>query len=496
VQQKWLILSSVACGTFMATLDSSIVNVALPSITASFHTGLSYSRWVVIAYLFSITGLLLFFGKLADVVGRKSVFNLGFLIFTLGCLLCGLSKTITQLILFRGLQGFGAAMLMANSPAIITAAFPANERGKALGTLGMVVSAGLALGPSLGGVLVKFFSWPSIFFVNIPFGLLGTALVYRHLPASADPNKISENEKRLPFFVRMQIIAGKLRYFDWPGTFMWMFIQFGYSLAIDRENALGLAGPLQRLVSFGSAALLLLFLLWELTIKDPVLDLALFRSRTFLCANISSLFSFISISSITLLMPFYLQNVRALPPHEVGVMMTAIPLTIFVVAPFAGRYSDKYGSRLLSSIGMLLLCSSMALLAIPNHGLASANTTSVFAYLVLTGAGIGLFQAPNNNTLMGAVPRSHLGVASALLATVRNFGLVTGAALSTTLLMWFYGEQTSLHGYHASPSLNFINSMRHTVLALAGICSIGIITSIWRGKEPINKSAETMGVIG
>ncbi|MBI3555658.1 MAG: MFS transporter [Deltaproteobacteria bacterium] len=492
VEEKWMILASVACGTFMATLDSSIVNVALPSITLAFKTTLSHSRWVVISYLFSITGLLLFFGKLADVIGRKVVFNAGFLIFTFGCLLCALSGTIDQLIVARGLQGFGAAMIMANGPAIITAAFPTNERGKALGTLAMVVSAGLALGPPLGGMLVNDFGWPSIFFVNIPFGLLGAFLVHQNVPTLLGMSGTIEDlaklagEHALPRLVRAKIYLGKLQYFDWLGVIMWMFIQFGYSLAIDRENALGLAGPLQKMVSFGSGGLLLLFLLWEWSVNDPVLNLSLFRSRLFLASNVAGLFNFIAVSAITLLLPFYLQNVREFKPQQVGLIMTTIPLTIFIVAPISGRLSDIYDSRLLATAGMALLCLAMALLALPNSGLSSTSPTSLIFDLMLVGAGIGLFQSPNNNSIMGAVPRSHLGVASALLATVRNFGLVTGAAMSTGLLMHYYhlyDAQSSLRDVHAS-SQNFIIAMRHTFMALAAICSLGIFTSMTRGPRP------------
>lgn len=474
----------------MATLDSSIVNVALPSITAAFKTTLLHSRWVVIAYLFSITGLLLFFGKLADVIGRKVVFNTGFIIFTLGCLLCGLSGTIDQLILSRGLQGFGAAMLMANGPAIITAAFPTNERGKALGTLAMVVSLGLAIGPSLGGMLVHSFSWPSIFFVNIPFGLLGAYLVHKNVPTqlgmTGDSSEIAERERecKLPFHVRLQIYVQKLRYFDWLGALMWTFIQLGYSLAIDRENVLGLAGPLQKIVSFGSAGLLVLFLIWEWSVSDPVLNLSLFRSRLFFASNISGFFSFMASSSITLLMPFYLQNIRQFRPQEVGLFMTTIPVTIFIVAPISGRLSDRYDSRIISTLGMLLVCLAMVFLGLPDTGLAAANMHSIVVYLALTGVGIGLFQAPNNNAIMGAVQRSNLGVASALLATVRNFGLVTGAALSTTLLMHYYGQETSLQSGITSPSANFITAMRYTFFTLAAVCSIGIFTSLNRGPRP------------
>lgn len=495
----------------MATLDSSIVNVALPSITASFHTGLAQSRWVVISYLFSITGLLLFFGKLADVVGRKAIFNVGFLIFTLGSVMCGLSANINQLIFFRGIQGFGAAMLMANGPAIITATFPSNELGKALGTLAMVVSAGLAIGPTMGGLMVRFFTWPSVFFVNVPFGLLGAYLVYRNIPVSLgmslkqgspegaelpqlDDTQMFEREQKLPFSARIQIYVNKLRFFDWLGALMWMFIQFGYSLAIDQQNVLGLAGPLQRFISFAAGGLFILFLIWEWSIQDPILDLSLFRSKSFLTANLSGLANVIAISSITLLMPFYFQNVRGMPPHKVGLLMTAVPLTIFFVAPISGRLSDKYGSKVLATIGMSLLCLTMLLLALPFQGLLSRDPNFTIFYLILVGAGVGFFQSPNNNAIMGAVSKTHLGVASALLATVRNLGLVTGAALSTTLLMFFYTKkaqqelllQSTQGAPPTTPAENFVYALRFTFMTLAILCSLGIVTSLMN--DPKNRS--------
>jgi MFS family permease len=237
------------------------------------------------------------------------------------------------------------------------------------------------------------------------------------------------------------------------------------------------------MISFGSAGLLILFLIWEWSVKDPVLDLSLFRSRLFLASNVSGLFNFIAISSVTLLMPFYLQNVRGLPPHKVGLIMTTIPFTIFFIAPISGRLSDKYGSRFLSTLGMIVLCTAMLLLSLPQYGLMSQEATALIFYLMLIGAGIGLFQSPNNNAIMGAVSRAHLGVASALLATVRNFGLVTGAALSTTLLMHYYGVETTLTAPNGSPSQNFITAMRYTFGTLAAVCSLGVLTSLTRGKR-------------
>lgn len=479
IQQRWLILASVACGTFMATLDSSIVNVALPSITQSFHTGLSHSRWVVISYLFSITGLLLFFGKLADTLGRKTVFNSGFVIFVVGSLFCALAPTITQLIFARGLQGLGASMLMANGPAIITAAFPPQERGRALGTMAMVVSAGLAIGPTVGGLLLRFLGWPSIFLVNIPIGIVGAILVYRYVPKdhSEAPHKnVIAREHALPLQARFQLNLNKLRYFDWLGTFLWLFVQVGYSLVIDRENVLLLAPPIQKLFIVGSIGLLILFFLWESSIDDPVLDFSLFRSRIFRNCNISALFSVIGMSSITLLMPFYLQNIRAFPPVKVGVIMTSIPITIFIFAPVAGRLSDLYGSRLLSIIGITLISFSLLTLGFPGSGLTTdLSSDLIVAHLALAGAGFGIFQSPNSKAIMGDVKKSQWGVASALLATIRNFGLVTGTAFSSMLLMYFYSQKLSK--IPTTGAEDFVTSLRETFLVLGSVCSLGTISS-------------------
>lgn len=499
MQQKWLILLSVACGTFMATLDASIVNVALPSITMSLNTALSYSRWVVIAYLFSITCLLLFFGKLADSISRKLVFQLGFLTFSAGSFLCGIAGDINELIIFRAIQGCGAAMLMANGPALITASFPPTERGKALGILSMAVSVGLAVGPTVGGVLVRLLNWPSIFFVNCPFGLLGIYLVARNVPpwlGMALPSKHEreafEREHALPFAMRMQIYFGRLREFDWLGIFFWMCVQLGLILAIDRENLLGFAGPVQRILSFGSIGLFLLFLIWEMSVKNPVLDLSLFRIRLFLMSNLSGLFNFIAISSVMLLMPFYLQNVRGLPPHKVGLVMTAIPMTTFCVAPISGRLSDIYGSRVLSTIGMLVLCGTLFTLGLPWYGLLANDVRIVICYLIAIGVGTGLFQSPNSNAIMSAVTQQHLGVASALLATVRNVGLVIGTAIGSALLMHFYAAEsvrilpTGLRIF--TPTESFVVALRHTFLSISAMCSLAILTTALGTKKHDKKN--------
>lgn len=455
----------------MATLDSSIVNVALPTITESFQTTISYSRWVVIAYLLSITGLLLLFGKLADVIGRKAIFILGYFVFTLGSILCGRSAFILELIFSRGIQGLGAAMLMANGPAIITSAFEARERGKALGILAMVVSLGLAAGPAIGGVLVKFFSWESVFFVNVPFGIMGAFLVYRYLPYTL-PLSTQIQLHNLPLAAKVQFYWSQLRQFDWRGTLMWMGVQFGYSLAIDQDNILGFAGPFQRLMMFGSLGLLLLFLIWESSIEDPVLDLRLFKSKVFFIANLSAILNFISFSGITLLLPFYFQDICQKSPHEIGMMMSLIPLSIFIVAPISGRLSDRYGSRLFSFLGMSSIVLALLILGVYFPTLSQQKNDLVIAALILTGIGIGLFQSPNNSTILGAVPTQQLSVASALLATMRNLGLVSGAALSTSLFSYFH-----------SHTADYTQSIQTVYQLLVPFALLGALTTLMIGTK-------------
>ncbi|MGZ3697761.1 MAG: MFS transporter [Bdellovibrionota bacterium] len=454
--RKWWVLAAVACGTFMATLDSSIVNIALPTLTKELGAELYQIKWVVIAYLLVITCLLLPVGRLSDQYGRKFIFQSGFLIFVGGSTLCGLAPSLTGLVVFRMLQAAGAAMLMANGPAIITAAFPSRERGAALGTMAMVVSAGLLSGPSIGGLLISALGWRSIFLVNIPVGLLGVFLVQIYLKADS-------HRPRAPF--------------DWAGAVLQSLFLLSFMVLFDPPH-ISVSGSTpfsvpHWLIAAVVALLGFILIRVEAEAKAPLLDLSLMRNRVFWTANLAGFLIFVSFSAVTVLMPFFLEEVMHFAPHKAGLFMTAIPVTIFIVAPISGRISDKVGSQELSFGGALVgVIGLFGMSGIVGAGL-QPTTAEALIVLVLSSIGLatGLFQSPNNNSIMGAVPPAKLGVASALLATVRNLGLVTGTGIATGLFTW-----------RMRLNADFVSAF-HFTLAVSGMVGIGaMLASLGKGR--------------
>lgn len=448
----------------MATLDSSIVNIALPTLTKELGADLYRLKWIVIVYLFVISCLLLPFGRLSDEYGRKRVFQLGYLVFILGSALCGLSDSLSMLVVFRALQAVGASMLMVNGPAIITAAFAPTERGGALGALAMVVSMGLISGPSLGGYLISHFGWRSIFWVNIPIGLFGAYLVYQN--------------------VRMDTNSREKSSFDWAGALLQTVLLICVVLIFDPPTiSLSGSAPVffSRWLILSIAAILgVVFIHVETEASAPLFDLSLLKIQTFWTANLASFLTFVSFSAVTVLMPFFLEEIMGLPPHQAGLFMTAIPVTIFIVAPISGRLSDRFGGQELSFLGSFMGAIALLVMAgLVGTGLiAGVSSWSVILGLCMMGLSMGLFQSPNNNAIMSSVPQEKLGVASALLATVRNLGLVSGTGLATGLFSW-----------RMEVSQNFISSV-HWVYFVAGLVQLAaMVASLGKKRGPL--SAET-----
>lgn len=448
MNRKWWVLTSVACGTFMATLDSSVVNIALPILTKELSVDLHHVKWVVIIYLLVITCTVLPFGRLSDLRGRKPVFQWGYFIFTLGSACCSLAPTLNGLVIFRALQAIGASMLMANGPAIITATFSSMDRGAALGTLAMVVSAGLVTGPSFGGFIISHLGWRSIFWINIPIGIIGILLVKR--------------------FVRKDAPVRRPQPFDWTGAVVQTVLLLLMIVAFDPPHyrtTTGQGVSLPRgLILLGVAFIGFLFFKIESRAKAPLFDLSLLKIQTFWTANVAGFCTFVAFSSISVMMPFFLEEALHLPIHQAGLFMTAIPLTIFAVAPVSGRLSDRFGSQFLSFCGALLGAFGLFFMAgLFGGGMSETSSTFRIVFnLCIIGFAMGVFQSPNNSAIMGSVPIQKLGVASALLATVRNLGLVVGTGLSTTLFSW---------RMHATGG-DFLSSF-HLTLFVAGFVALG-----------------------
>lgn len=479
---KWWALVTVALGTFMATLDSSIVNISLPSLLSYFRSDLATIQWVVLAYLLTITSLLLTFGRLADIWGRKKVYTIGFGIFTAGSLACGLSPTPAHLIGARITQAIGAAMLQANGLAITNAVFPNQERGRALGINGTVVATGTTLGPTIGGLLVGAFGWQSIFFVNIPVGIIGIAMAV----AILEEGRISTRRE------------GAAARFDPLGAILISIALVTLLLGLNRGDEVGWRSG-QILGLFAVAIVCFAaFIAVERRVVAPILDLALFKVRAFATGSLAALCSFLAISGNAFLMPFFLQLVLGFSPARAGLLLTPTSLTLAVVAPLSGYLSDRFGARTLSSLGLAISAVALFLLS---RLTAGAHYTNVLFRLILLGIGTGIFNSPNTSAVFGSVPRDRYGVAGGFLSMVRNTGQVVGVAIAGALLVAAIAPLVGEAGLDAlrtgdnggattGPLLNaFMQGFQHAFLLSSVLAVCGAVVSLLRGPRAIGGGA-------
>ncbi len=421
-RSPWLGFSAVAVGTVMATLDGSIVNVALPTLRRELHASYAGVEWIVAGYLLVISALLLSAGRLGDLLGHRRVYSGGLLVFTLGSALCGTANALGALVAARALQALGAAAMMAMGPAIVTAIFPPERRGRALGAITSVVAVGLTLGPTLGGFIVQQLSWRWIFLPNLPIGVAGAAWAARVLPGTR-PLHPAALDRRGALLLALALGAG-----------------VG---AVQASSEGGGRPPALAAVALLAGILLVRHVRRA---PAPVVDPALFASRVFTAGLVGGLLSYAALFASTLLTPFFLAHVKGLSAAGLGAMLTAIPLALSVASPAAGWLSDRFGPRLLCPIGMAVLASGLATLALAGPG---DGLPSIAARLALCGAGMGLFQPPNNSAVMGALPRERLGSGGGMLATARNVGMVAGIALSGALFRARGGATGTAEGFLA-----------------------------------------------
>lgn len=456
-KNRWIILFVVVMVTFMATLDGSIVNVALPIMAKSLNVTSAGVQLVVTSYLIVISACILIFGRLGDILGKTKVFKFGIVLFTLGSLFCGITSSLSILVFARVIQAIGAAGCMANNQGIITEVFPANERGRALGTTGTFVALGSLIGPPLGGFIVGVTSWKYIFLINVPIGCITLFLAFKILPKGYKTAK------------------GKL---DGVGAILFMLFIIPLFAAIGKGQEIGFTQPIILLGFLIAIVSFIVFIIVEKKRENPLLQLEIFQNKLFSLSIFCGFISFVSIFCSNIIQPFYLQDVLNYSPSFTGLILMVSPMILAVVAPISGHLSDKIGSEVLTFMGLVVTSLALLLMSTLNE---QSSLLNLVIFIAIMSIGNGLFQSPNNSLIMSTVPRNKLGIAGSVNALVRNLGMVCGIALSTTLL---YNRMSHKIGYQVTDYVvgrndAFIYGMRIVYITAAVICIIGsILTAI------------------
>src|SRR5579885_3033327 len=469
---KWAVMAILAIGIFMATLDSSIVNISLPTIARYFGVPLNGAiEWVIIAYLLVIAGVLLTTGRLADMIGRKPIWVAGLIIFTGGSAICGASVALWMLIAARALQGLGGALIMAVSPAMLTGAFPASERGRALGLNAVIVALGVSVGPTLGGIITENFTWRWIFYVNVPIGIIGIVLSLRVLK-----EQLHRNPGRFDPWGALLLAVG--------------LVALTMGLSFGQEWGWNSWALISTLVI--SALAFILLVIAEQRVGDPIIDFSLLHNRVFVSANVSLIMSFLALFAVSFMLPFYLEELRAFSVIEAGLLLSPLPLTIAIIAPFSGALADRIGTRWLAASGLSIACIGLLLISQLN---AQSSVGDIIWRLVVTGLGQALFQSPNNSALLGSAPRNRQGVASGFLATGRVMGQSVSVALAGAIFTSLGGAlagallASGLRPPNRAPILalqqTFTGAFHTTFIVCACIAALGVFTSLVRGKEEV-----------
>jgi len=460
--RKWFVLAAIAMAIFLGTIDGSIVNVALPTLVDEFDTTFAVTQWVVLAYTLTQTVLVLGIGRLGDMVGKKPIFVSGFIVFTIGSLLAGLSPGIGWLIGARVVQAVGAAMIFALGFAITTEAFPSSERGRALGINGTMVSLGIMAGPIIGGLILEAADWRWIFFVNLPIGIVGTITAIRFIPNTRP-------------------IGGQR--FDWVGAGLFFVALLTLLVGLTTGQEAGFTSPIVLALFGASVAAFVVFIAAERRVEQPMLDLTLFQSRDLTVNLVTGFISFFALSGLLLLAPFYLTDVIGLSPRQVGFVLGAVPITMGIVAPLSGGLSDRIGSRPVTVAGLATMVAGYVVAAFWFEGATTALAAIVVGLIV--GLGMGVFQSPNNSAILGAVPRDRLGITSGMLTINRTTGMLTGIAILGTFwaarTVAYAGSGTATDAPADAQAAGFADTMA-VAAVLCGL-ALGLGLWAWRSRD-------------
>lgn len=465
---KWIALSCTTIGALFSVLSGSTLMIALPVIMKDLNASMNVVTWTIMGYMLAMTILVPSIGRMADMVGRKKLYVSGFALFTIASLLCAISQTGVQLLIYRLIQAVGGSLMVANSTAIVADAFPKKELGKALGINSMIISIASVIGPILGGFLINV-GWRSIFYINIPIGIIGTLWAAFQLN---ETSILSEKQK-----------------FDIKGTLAFSTGMLALLVALSFGGFIGWLNITVIGLIVVSIALLWWFVRIENNTEEPMLDLRLLKTRVLAFAYASNLLNGVARGAVTFLLIFFFQGIKGIDPIVAGMLLAPMAISMMIISPISGYLSDKYGARILSSVGLLV--SAVGLLGM----MFITSTTSVaelVIWMLIMGVGSGMFFSPNTSAIMGMVPANKRGVAAGVRTMATNAGNVLSIAISMAIISssispdamqaLFIGTQVGSEGIAIG---QFVSGLRMAFTISFIFSIIAALISYLRGPEPV-----------
>jgi EmrB/QacA subfamily drug resistance transporter len=459
------VLVAVSLAFFMVPIMAISVMVALPAIGSDLGIDAVVLGWLVTAFIMASAVSVIPAGRIADIYGRKKIFLLGIIISTLGSLFLGLSSSAPMLIFLRVLQGFGMAMTINTGVAIISSTFTTGKRGRALGITTAAVFSGQTLSYFIGGVMTQHFGWRSVFLMNVPLGLLVIIFVFGKIKgewADARGEKVD--------------VVGTIIY-----AAMLLMVIYGFSSLPATSGIWFIMGGI--LAAF-------VFIKWEKKVESPILNLNLFKkSRTVALSSLTSLINYSAIQATTFLLSLYLQYIKGLSPQTAGLVLIAQPFVLAVLSPLAGRLADRVQPRIVVSVGMAITALVLTQFIFFNQDTSIAR---ILATLVIAGMGMSMFDTPNTNAIMSSVEKKSYGVASGIVATMRQIGMILSMAITMLLFSFFIGRVEITPEYYPA----FLKSMHVAFTVFTVLCCLGIVVSLLRGKIKDNPGKDPVHMAG
>ena len=469
---KYWGFGAIAIGFFASVVDHGSVNIALPTIASHFGTDLPTVQWVVIAFALTVSAFILPMGRLSDLLGHKEVYVAGSLVTIGGAALAGFATHLPMLILARIVMGLGAAMSQGTGMAIVTAIFPANQRGKAIGLVMTIVGTGAVAGPAVGGLLVGALGWRSVFFFNVPLGIAGVLATMVILEG-----RRSQGQRQ----------SGPQGSFDWLGAILSTGALVTFLLTIVYVRQTGWTSPAIMAAALGFATMLGGFIWWELRCSAPMLDLRLFREKTFSFGVSAAFLTFLGSSAVLFITPFYLQQVLGKSPVEAGLFVVPGALFMAVLGPMSGQLSDRYGWRTFTVGGLVFSVSGLLILS---QLTIDSSSSMILLALILQSCGMGTFYSPNTSSMLTTVSRERYGVVVSFLNLVRNAANVSSVVLATTIItatMASQGYEPSLAavscGANPGTCLAFIAGMRNAYVTMMCLLLTAMAVSAFKFRQ-------------